>query len=391
MTGDDHYIPQHDRATRLATAFREHSHRVIESHISLNNHRTPSNTPEHTHNMANNTGDVTQVNIEKFNGTSGLSVGDFIRNIEANGKAKGLTGDALDKHCVALARNRIDLTKNKRVQEVTRLIDVQPDHSKDWAFVKEVLSASFGEDNEKPEYKLGTLIKAKPDDATTAGLATYLSNLRARLQEWVKTNTPPEMTAQVNADRETTKRINKFLAVSFLSTLVPEDTRANAVDILRETNWENLAHKTSELMNTATPASTPASTFAAQDVTASPKPTTTTAPRYQNQPYTRGRGPIRGSRARGNYHNGRQLNSAGNTNARPGASYWPTNDQCQRCGRYGHWVRGCNYRPYCAYHNMEGHSIMDCIGFKRAFPSFFGQGIDIDSVDQTGPEPTDLS
>ena len=391
MTGDDQYIPQHDRATRLATAFREHSNRVIENHLSQDTHRTPPSTPNHVHNMATTTGDVTQVSIEKFNGVSGLSVGDFIRNVEANGKAKGLTGDAFDKHCVALARNRIDLTKSKRVQEVTRLIDVQPEHSKDWAFVKEVLGASFGEDNEKPEYKLGTLLKAKPDDYTTAGLATYVSNLRARLQEWVKTKTPPEMTSQVNSDRDTTARFNKFLAVTFLSTLVPEDTRTNAVDILRETNWDNLAHKTAELINAATPASTPASTFAAQDVTASPKPTMTTAPRYQNQRYTRGRGPIRGGRARGNYQTGRQFNTAGNTNTRPGASYWPTNDQCQRCGRYGHWVRGCNYRPYCAYHNMEGHSIIDCIGFRNAFPSFFGQFIDTTSQDQTGPEQADLS
>ena len=161
MTGDDEYIPQHDRATRLALAFRGHANRVIDSHISQNTQQTPQNTTRDTHNMANNTGDVTQVNIEKFNGVSGLSVGDFLRNVEANGQAKGLSGDALDKHCVALARNRIDLTKSIRVQEVTRLIDVQPEQAKDWAFVKEVLSASFGIDNEKPEYKFGTLLIAQ--------------------------------------------------------------------------------------------------------------------------------------------------------------------------------------------------------------------------------------
>ena len=147
-----------------------------------------------------NTGDITQVNVEKFDGVSGLSVGDFLRNIEANGTAKGLTGEAFDKHCVALARNRIDLTKSVRLQEVTRLIDVQPTQAKDWAFVKEVLCASFGIDNEKPEYKFGTFLKAKPHDTTTAGLATFLSNLRARFQEWTSTKTPPEMTTTVNAD-----------------------------------------------------------------------------------------------------------------------------------------------------------------------------------------------
>ena len=295
MTGDDQYIPQHDRATRLATAFKGHANRVIDNHISQNihaqnnhaqnihdqnahaqnTHQTIPDTPEHTQNMASNIADITQVSIEKFNGISGLSVGDFIRNVEANGKTKGLAGDAFDKHCVALARNRIDLTKSQRVQDVTRLIDVQPEQAKDWAFVKEVLQASFGEDNEKPEYKIGTLLKAKPDDSTTAGIATYISNLRARFQEWIKTNTPPEMTSTVNADRDSIARINKFLAVSFLSTLVPEDKRASAVDILRETNWDNLAHKTSELMNAATPAST----FAAQETTPSPRPATTTTSR----------------------------------------------------------------------------------------------------------------
>ena len=155
-----------------------------------------------------------------------------------------------------MARNRNDLTKSKRVCDVTRLIDVQPDHSKDWDFVKEVLFASFGQDNDSPEYKLGTLIKSKPDDFTTAGLATFISDIRARLQEWVKTTTPPEMTEQVNKDRATITRINKFLAVTFLSTFVPEETRRNAVDILKDTNWENLARKTAELINAAAPAST---------------------------------------------------------------------------------------------------------------------------------------
>ena len=79
----------------------------------------PSNETRNSPNMANNTsniiqvnttGDITQVNVEKFDGISGLSVDDFLRNIEANGTSKGLTGEALDKHCVALARNRIDLT-----------------------------------------------------------------------------------------------------------------------------------------------------------------------------------------------------------------------------------------------------------------------------------------
>ena len=391
MTGDDKHTPRHDRVTRLAEAFRENSNRFIDTHTSQNTPQTVPNTPRHTHIMANNTGDVTQVNIEKFNGVNGLSVGDFLRNVEANGKAKGLTGDALDKHCVALARNRIDLTKSTRVQDVTRLIDVQPEQAKDWAFVKEVLSASFGEDNEKPEYKLGTLLKARPHDFTTAGLATYLSNLRARFQEWVKTSTPPEMTSTVNTDRDTISRINKFLAVSFLSTLVPVDKRASAVDILRETKWDNLAHKTSELVNAATPALTPASTFAVQDASASPRPATSPMPRFQTQRYTRGRGQIRGGRARGSYQNNRQLNTTGHTNARSGASYWPTNDQCQRCGRHGHWVRGCNYRPYCAFHNMEGHSIMDCVGFKSAFPSFFGLSADTTTPDYTGPDQADLS
>ena len=411
MTGDDQYIPQHDKATRLATAFREHSDRIIDHHFSHTTQQTHPTTPAHTRNMADTTGDVSQVNIEKFNGVSGLSVGDFIRNVEANGKAKGLTGDALDKHCVSLARNRIDLTKSTRVQDVTRLIDVQPEQAKDWAFVKGVLSASFGEDNEKPEYKFSTLLKAKPGDSTTAGIATHLSNLCARFQEWVKTNTPPEMTSTVNTDRNSIDRIYKFLAVSFLATLVPEGNRASAVDILRETKWDNLAHKTSELINAATPATTPASTFAAQAAPPSPRPaapappryqplanqdgmtyprTTTTAPRYPPQRFPRGRGQIRGGRARGNFQAGRQFNPAGNVNAKSGATYWPTNDQCQRCGRYGHWVRSCNYRPYCAFHNMEGHSIMDCAGFKAAYPSFFGLSMETTTMDHNGLELGEL-
>ena len=215
------------------------------------------------------TGDVFQCAIEKFNGTTGMIVGDFIRNVEADGKLKNLVGDAFDKHCVALARNRIDLTKSKRVADVTRLIDVQPDHSKDWAFVKDVLFASFGQNNTSAEYALGTLLKEKPDDYTTAGLATYISNIRARLQEWVTTETPPEMTDRVNTNRETTARINKFLATTLLTMFVPESERRNASKVLRETKMEQLAHKTAKLLRNATPVEV----FTAQDATHSPKPT----------------------------------------------------------------------------------------------------------------------
>ena len=294
-----------------------------------------------------------------------------------------MVGNALDKHCISLARNRIDLTKSHRVQHVTRLIDVQPEAVKDWAFVKEILQASFGEDCEKPEYKFGTLLKARPDDSTTAGIATYITNLRARWQEWVKTNTPAELTASANADRETITRINKFLAVSFLSTLVPEDKRKHALDILRDTNWDNLAHKTSELLNT----STPVPTFAAQEVTTSPRPTAPTTPRYQGQRYPRGRGTIRGGTLRGSFLNNRRANPIGNN--RPGAAYWPTSNQCQRCGRHGHWARGCSAQPFCTFHNREGHSIMDCIAFRSTFPSFFGQHMDMTTWDYTGLETTD--
>ena len=66
MTGDDLYIPQHDRVTRLAAAFREHSNRVIENHLNQDTNQTAPNTPNNAHNMAQTTGDVTQVNIEKF-------------------------------------------------------------------------------------------------------------------------------------------------------------------------------------------------------------------------------------------------------------------------------------------------------------------------------------
>ena len=81
MTGDEEHIPQHDRVTRLALAFRGHANRVIDNHISQNTQQTPNNETEDRQIMAYNTGDVTQVNIEKFNGVSGLSVGYFLRNV----------------------------------------------------------------------------------------------------------------------------------------------------------------------------------------------------------------------------------------------------------------------------------------------------------------------
>merc|ERR1711895_186982 len=208
MTKGSKYTPRHDRSTRLADARRAYINRRVEQQLSEITLITETKTQDIS-TMANNTNtithidtssDITHVNVEKFDGANGLKVGDFIRNVEANGVSKGLTGEALDKYCVSLARNRIDLTKSPRLQDVTRLIDVQPAKAKNWAFVKEVLSASFGIDNEKPEYKFGTFLKATPRDTTTAGLATFLCKLRARFQEWTATKTPPEMTMTVNGD-----------------------------------------------------------------------------------------------------------------------------------------------------------------------------------------------
>ena len=94
MKGDDQYTPQHDRVTRLVSAYREHTDRLINAHLTQNTDSATPDTRDHTHIMdppqpqqqqqAPPTGDVTQVSIEKFNGTSGISVGDFIRNVEAD-------------------------------------------------------------------------------------------------------------------------------------------------------------------------------------------------------------------------------------------------------------------------------------------------------------------
>ena len=55
--------------------------------------------------------------------------------------------------------------------------------------------------------------------------------------------------------------------------------------MLRETKWEQLAHKTAEMLKTATPAEI----YAAQDDTNSPKPAQLGATRQQGPRYSRGR------------------------------------------------------------------------------------------------------
>ena len=173
---------------------------------------------------------------------------------------------------------------------------------------------------------------------------------------------------------------------------VPEDERRNACDVLRETKWEQLAHKTAEMLKTAIPAEV----YTAQDDTHSPKPTQLGATRQQGPRYSRGRGPIRGSRGRGFYQGSRPYNTPRNqeqsqrrANARYPTTYWPTNNQCLRCGRQGHRRAGCNFVPFCPFHNMEGHSIADCAGFKNAFPSFLREHVDNAPQDQNCPGSTD--
>ena len=97
MKGDDTYTPQHEHATRLARAHRENTDRRISAHFDQHTNTTSIATQAPTPDMAppaepsqqqpaTPAGDVFQCTIEKFNGTTGITVGDFIQNLEADGK-----------------------------------------------------------------------------------------------------------------------------------------------------------------------------------------------------------------------------------------------------------------------------------------------------------------
>ena len=332
--------------------------------------------------------DTTYVQIDRFNGISGISIGDYIRNIEASVQSQGFTGERFEQECVYLARNRLDLTKSVDLSEVAKSIDLQPQEDKSWVWVKNSFTQSFGHDTSCPSYAFNTLFSLKPRDLSVKGIATCISSINARLQEWQRTGQPTQMVALINQGDSANKQyIKKFFTVSILASIFPVDQRPRVCRKLEATDMNQMANMVHELLDLHNANS--ATTMAAQATPTTPK----TQPPQQSQHSSplhnsvanRGRGTYRGSnRGRGFGYQQTQRYSQGYANQqqqqynnRPQnpqmAKYWPTFDQCIRCVRPGHRAAQCTNTPYCPFHKHEGHYISVCKGFQNYLSQLGGR------------------
>ena len=398
--------PSHNINTRLYASFcRELESKINAANRDLHNNgrqETPTMAPnEHTpgsatpHRQAHT--DTTSVQIEKFNGISGISIGDYIRNIEASVHSQGFTGERFEKECVYLARNRLDVTKSVDLSEVARSIDLQPQEDKSWEWVKNSFTQSFGQDTSCPSHAFNTLFSLKPRDLSVKGIATCISSINAHLQEWQRTGQPTQMVALINQGDSANKQyIRKFFTVSILASIFPVDQRPIVCRKLEATDMNQMANRVHELLELHNANS--ATTMAAQATPTTPK----THPPQQlqhssplhNSSANRGRGTYRGSnRGRGFGYQQTQRYSQGYANQqqqqyynRPQnpqiAKYWPSNDQCLKCTKFGHRAISCRNEPYCPFHNVYGsHTIQSCRGFQPYREGAFFTEVDYNVTD----------
>ena len=336
-------------------------------------------TAQDAQNMRPAQTDHTTVAIEKFNAVDGISIGDYLRNIEAAIHAQGFTGARFEKECVVLARNRLDLTKSVDLSEVTKSIDLQPQADKTWEWVKNSLTQSFGEDTSCPSAVFNTLFSIKPRNLSVKGIATCISKINAHIQQWQQTGKPVQMVAPINQG-DCKDYIKKFLTISILASIFTVDQRPRVCRKLEVTDMDQMAYRVHELLQLHNTNTT--TTMAAQVTPSTPKEQPN--PQFQHSPpqhkvfSNRGRGMSRGyTRGRGfgyqqplrhthRYTNQQQQQSNNRTLNPEMAKFWPSNDQCLNCTKFGHRAANCENPPYCPFHNTYGtHAINQCIAFRQ--------------------------
>ena len=90
--------------------------------------------PQDTNNMARSS-NLHLMNTDRFNGVSGIEIGDYISNIEAEVRANRTPEHLIEDQCIKLTRTRLDTTKSAFLKNVARLIDLRPANEKTWALV----------------------------------------------------------------------------------------------------------------------------------------------------------------------------------------------------------------------------------------------------------------
>ena len=210
---------------------------------------TNETAPLNTQNQRQAQQDISTIEIEKFNAVSGISIGDYLRNIEAAVQSQGFTGERFEKECVYLARNRLDLSKSVYLSDVARSIDFQPQEDKSWDWVKNSLNQSFGQTTSCPSAAFNTLFSLKPRDLSVKGIATCISNINARLQEWQRTGQPAQLVALINqGDNANKQYIRKFFTISVLASIFPVDQRPRVCRKLEATDMNQMANRVHELL-----------------------------------------------------------------------------------------------------------------------------------------------
>ena len=381
------HTPKHDINTRLYAAYQRELENTIATnsqHLQGQHHSATTMTQNTTttqdaQNMRPALSDQTTLSIEKFNAVNGIGIGDYLRNIEAAVQAQGFTGARFEKECVALARNRLDLTKSVDLSEVAKSIDLQPQVDKTWEWVKHSFTQSFGHDTSCPSAAFNALFSLKPRDLSIRGIATCISNINAHIQQWQQTGKPAQMVALINHG-DCKQDIKKFLTVSILASIFPVDQRPIVCRKLEATDMDQMANRVHELLELHSANNT--TTMAAQVTPSTPKNQPNPQVQYSSPQHkvfsNRGRGMSRGNnRGRGFGYQQPQRNTYGYTNQqqqqsnnrKPSpemAKYWPSNNQCLNCTKFDHRVETCGNPPYCPFHNTHGgHSINQCIAFRQ--------------------------
>ena len=342
-----------------------------------NNNETGAgqSSPHNSDNMARSS-NLHLMNTDRFNGVSGIDIGDYISNIEAEVKANKTPEHLIEDQCIKLTRTRLDTTKCAFLKNIARLIDSKPANEKSWEWVKSELITTFGTDHSDPNLILSMITALKPVEYTVRGINSCMSEIQSNLYKWQTSSQQASVKPLVSTD--TTDNQLKFWIISLMANIFPEPNRLTVIKKLQETPKPDLARKIVDLLNIHkveptinNPTIMVAQSQPTQHNSQQANPTNT--PTQYNHPYS----PRGGRQSRGNtrgrgYSNSPNIHRHNNQDSRYNQTthrdntinkYWPSPRQCLNCLETGHRMNMCRNRPFCAYHKYQGHNLLDCRDF----------------------------
>ena len=333
---------------------------------------------------------VNLMDTDRFNGVNGIGVNEYIANIEAQVRADSkVKAEDFGKTCVILARTRLNTTLSIDLKNIAMAIDTRPEETKTWEWVRSMLISGFGTDDSDPYTIFTALLELRPNSSNAKSITSFIALVHHHIRRW-HTNVTGDSNKPFTSGTDEDKQI-RFWTIGLLGTCFPKDIRTQVLTKLRTTKPDLLATKMTELLRAhditlgdtthITMATTIPNTYShtpkhdtsmqlSDNIIQHPANNTSSFSPRNNGNYrgtTRGRGNSNIRRTLYNRQN-TQVNRTydqGPIDRQEIRNIWPKPNQCMNCLAFGHRMRECNGKSFCAYHKCEGHHLLQCYVFRN--------------------------